>query len=195
MPPQDWMNKRLSEMGEKWTVKEKASPAPTRVIQLPPEEKKARVEFSLAQFDPSEAPTTVKVDPLTDGRFSVSVTAKVMGDTAAEGLQIWIRECEKCEWISPNPNGFVEPDPHTPFDRGRTFPDVPANVTIGTWDFTIQSPRFPPLNAVAIGCFYACKNCPTVDWKRPQLLWVTKSLKAAARLQFPPISYAPEPVH
>lgn len=37
MPPDEWMNKRLSEMGEKWTVKEEAkiAPASALTIQLP----------------------------------------------------------------------------------------------------------------------------------------------------------------
>lgn len=194
MPPDVWMNQRLQQMGERWAVREEPRHAPEPVIQMPTEEKMAHVVFSLVPFGPSDAPVTMKLDPFTDQEFTLSISAKVVGDTPAENLQVWIRECEKCDWVSPNPVGFVEPNQSTPFDRGIMFMEVPANVSIGTWSFTIRVQRFPQIDSAGVGCFYACKNCPIVDWRKPQLLYATKTLKSALKLQFPSISYIPEPV-
>lgn len=117
IPPTEWMNKRLSVMGEKWTVKEEAKPGPSQVVQLPPETKRTRLKFSFFQPEMSVSNLkTVLIDPMTDDKISVRVAAIVDGD-AAENLQIWIRVCKYCQWIPPEPTGLLVSGPDFPFDR------------------------------------------------------------------------------
>jgi TRAP-type C4-dicarboxylate transport system permease small subunit len=191
MPPEEWMNERLRQMRESWTFKEE----PQQVNPPIPEGSKlAHVEFSFYQPDISNGPKTVLLDPLTDGTFTVSIIAVATGDTPAEDLQIWIRECKACEWVSPNPPGFPPADADHQFDRGTQTPELLPNVPSTRWNFTIKVPQFPRMNTVEIGCYYACKNCPTIDWKNPQKLWVTQTMQNELRLLYPPIVYTPEPV-
>ncbi len=193
MPPEAWVNRRLQQMGEKWTVKEQLDHAASQVVQqIAPEEKKARVVFSFFQRDWGGNPSTVKLDPMNDGKFSVSIAAVVVGDTPAQDLQIWIRECLTCEWDSPPPPGFLPSDQDHQFDRQVAFSELLPNVATPRWDFTIKVPTFPKYDSAAIGCYYACKNCAPVDWKKPQVLWVTRTVSGLGRLS-PPIAYTPEP--
>jgi hypothetical protein len=198
MPPKEWMNKRLTEMGEPWKIAyDGPASKPGLMQQIASEPKRATVVFSFKQdiVTPDNL-TTTKEDPMRDGRASVSIVAMAIGDTPAEDLQIWIRKCADCEWISPNPKEFFEPDPDRPDDRSIRIPLLPPNVIAGWgggWGFTIQTPLFPKYNAMGIGCYYACKNCPAVDWNRPQMLWVKQPL-LRFRMQSPPILYAPAPI-
>lgn len=194
-PPEDWMNNRLREMKETWTFKAPMSKSTQVGQQVVPEEKKAKVVFSFYKPDMTGDPQTILLDPITDHKFSVSIGAIVVGDTPAENLQIWIRECKTCEWVSPNPPGFPPSDSDHQFDRGIQFPEMLPNVGMPKWDFTIQVAPFPKVESVAIACYYACKNCAPVDWKNPQILWVTQSLQSNLRLRSPSIFYTPEPVH
>jgi len=191
MPPDEWMNRRLREMGENWQVAN-AGPLirPQIVQQLLPEPKKANVEFSFDQGDMSHGPLTLVEDPMKDRIVKVSITAMATGDTPAEDLHIWIRECIGCDWKSPLPPGFSPSDPETPFDRDIVFPELLPNIKIQKWDFTIQLPLFLASNALGIACYYACKNCAAVDWGRPQMLWVRQP--RTFKMQYPPILYAPK---
>lgn len=192
MPPQDWMNKRLQEMGETWKVaREEPLAAPNVVEQLMPEPKNAKVEFSFDQDDWSHGPLTTIEDPINGGMVSVSIAAMVLGDTPAENLQIWIRECVGCDWQSPLPIGFAPSDPETPFDRVTLIPELLPNVKTRKWDFTIRLPIFPKANSLGIACYYACKNCGPVDWKNPQMLWVKQP--HIFKLAFPPILHTSVP--
>jgi hypothetical protein len=198
-PPSDWINEQLKELGERWNVVDSPKPQnvahTTMIIQKPPEEKKATVTFSLYRPDMSGPIETVELDPLTDGRFTISIVAMVTGDTPAENLAIWIRECTICQWIPPNPPGFQDGDADHSFDKGTVIPELVPNVPTNKATFTIQLPRFPKADTIGIACYYACKNCVPVNWKKPQLLYVTKNLQNLFKLQIPSVSDIPEPGH
>jgi hypothetical protein len=195
MPPAVWMNQRLMQLGESWTVKDPPPPSGARISQLPPEEKKAKLSFSF--FKPDMAPNnlkTVLLDPMNDGKISIRVAAIVVGDTPAENLQVWIRMCTKCEWLAPQPANLASLGPDFPSDRTTTMPELQPNVDSPIWNLAIQGPRFPKSDTVMIGCYYSCKNCDPVDWTRPQRLFVTRTMQAGFMLHSASISYTPEPV-
>ena len=193
MPPQEWMNKRLREQGESWTVKDQPVPATQQIIQLPVEEKQAKIEFSFSQKDQSDPAKTVQFGSLMDGKVTFSISAIVRGETAAKNLHIWIRECVKCEWIPPIPPGFSETSSEQPYDKIASPGDVPPNVGLGKWNFVVKVAEFPLPNGVPLACYYTCTNCAPIDWKRPQTLWVTPNW-ASFKLHSPSIVYTPEPV-
>jgi hypothetical protein len=195
MPPEEWMNDRLRKLKEPWAFKDAPKPtAPQIVQQAVPEEKRARLVFSFFQQDMSDAPQTIKLDPMNESKVSVSIVAMVVGDVPAENLQIWIRRCEKCEWVPPSPPGFASTDPDHEFDMATAMPELLPNISTQKWNFTIRVQRFPKFDSFAIGCYYACRNCAPVDWKRPQTLWVTQTLQSGVRLQFSPVLFSPEKV-
>jgi hypothetical protein len=191
MPPDVWMNERLKQLGERWTVTNVQRSTPSQIAQQSAPEEKARVEFSFYQDDMTRPPITMKLDPIDGGKVTFSISAIARGEQPAENLSLWIRRCEPCEWESPNPPSFAPPDPDRPSDRGIVFPILLPNVSTPRWEFTVKIPRFPKYNSLAIGCYYACKNCPPVDWKRPQTLWIVSTMQSAPKLQFPPISFEP----
>ncbi len=173
--------------------------APTRqpqqiIEQVTPNEPQASVVFGFYKANMLGTPQTLKIDPLTDNKFTVSISAIAVGETTPENVQIWIRVCRSCEWAGPNPPGFVQTDSDHSFDRATRLSEMLPNVGMGKWDFTILLHKFPRVDTVPIACYYACKKCPPVDWSKPQVLWVTKNPNAGAKLLFPSVSYSPETV-
>ena len=195
MPPDDWMNMQLKGLGESWRVKNTENVQPPRIVQEAVTEKKATVKFSFYQEDRTGDSKTVTLDPMINGKFTASIVAIVEGDIPAENLQIWIRKCIGCQWVATNPPGFLEADADHYSDRQTLLPEALPNVDLPKWNFEIQAPIYPPYETIPIACYYACKNCRTVDWKKPQILYVTKSFSDMYTLQIPLISTAPEPVH
>jgi hypothetical protein len=170
MPPDVWMNERLRQLGERWTVTDVQRSPPSQIAQQSASQERSRVEFSFYQDDMGRPPITMKLDPIDGGKVTFSISAIVRGEQPAENLTMWIRSCDACEWESPNPPSFAPPDPDHPHDRVIAIPILFPNVGTPRWEFTVKVPRFPKYNSLAIACYYACKNCPPVDWKRPQAL-------------------------
>ena len=195
VPPEAWMNKRLSDLGETWRVKDAPRQLNSQNIpQVPLEEKGAQIEASFFQQDMSGGPLTVKVDPMTDNKVTVSVIAMVKGDTPAENVQLWFRVCRACQWTPPDPVGFSPANPDYPSDRMIFIPEMLPNVASQKWNLSIQLPTYPRYESIQIAFYFACKNCAPVDPKRPQQLWVTKTLQGGFKLQSPSISYTQQPV-
>ncbi|MGA8086708.1 MAG: hypothetical protein WCA10_05330 [Terracidiphilus sp.] len=191
MPPDVWMNERLQQLGERWKVADAPKVTAPLVTQQVASEGQAHVEFSFYRDVTDGPPITMKFDPLTDGKATFSIGAIVRGDVPAENLQIWIRRCDQCEWASPNPSFFAPPDPDRPQDRTVSIAVLPPNVVTPKLDFTVNSPRIAKFQAFALACYYACKNCPPVDWKKPQTLYIVSTMQTATKLQFPHMSFEP----
>ncbi len=200
LPPASWMNERLKEMGQSWTVKDTPPHEPLRpqITQvLPPEDKQVRVVFGLYETDFTDHPQTVKVDALDGGKGVFSVSAIVVGDSPAENLQIWARECAKCTWVSSQPGFNQDPNEDHYFDEIMFIPSAPENVGFGRWNFTVQLPTFPRYESVPLAFYYTCKTCPPVDWKKPQRVFLTQTMQSAAKLLIgsPSISDIPAREH
>jgi hypothetical protein len=177
MPPTSWLNSRLSEMGEKWKViegvPEQRQVSIERVSDVP---KIAHVGFSFYQDNMAANGLTTRNEAvIQDNQLSFSIGAIVLGDVPAEHLQIWIRECNGCAWQSSLPANFAPVDEDKPSDRTIALPEMLPNVSTPKWNFTIRLPIFPKTTVVPVACYYACTNCPPVDWKKPQLLWLSES--------------------
>ena len=200
MPPTVWMNTRLNEMGEIWKVaNEEPITKPVVMQEIPSEPKRAKIVFSFKQniLNQDNLLTTIE-DPMIGNKVSVTITAFVVGDTPAENVMIWIRKCDECEWISPNPSGFLDNNLGVSHDRMISFPELLPNVVPGMWDFTIQMPLSPGIpkhnyNAMAISCYYACKNCLPIDPNKPQILLVNQPV-IRYKMQYPLIPFTPVPV-
>ena len=177
MPPADWMNRRLHELGETWTVSETprtTSAGKTEVIQqLPLPVKKVDMIFSLWQNNISAMDKKTTEDVvMKDGTYEFSIGAVVVGEESAENLQVWIRACDGCLWDGQPPAGFGAIDPDKPWDRTVWFSTLMPNVSTPKMTFKIRPRAFPKQNGVIIACYFACKNCPPVDWNKPQVLTV-----------------------
>lgn len=195
MPPDDWMNHRLAQLGEKW---EFASPKPAAqpvvFAGVPSPEPKAVVVFGFYSSDIVQQPlTTVQFADMQADTLTFSISAFVKGDVAAKSLQIWVRRCADCEWVGPPPPGFSPGDPDHPYDDGFFVASLPPNVSMARWNFVIRVPRYPRYSTVTLGAYYACENCPTVNWTKPQKLIETNNLHDYLS-QLPSIPDTPEPV-
>jgi len=193
-PPVAWINERLRAMKEGFAVKDEPRSIPAQVVQqIAPEPKKAHIVFSFFQNDlRADSPKTVLLNPMEDNIAKVSISAIVSGDVPASDLHIWIRRCTNCKWLEANPPGFMS-DTVNEFDRAVTFPKLEPNISTGKWDFSVQLPQFPKFESISFACYYACENCDTVDWKKPQLLWVTRTLQGGFRQLSLSVSQAPAP--
>jgi hypothetical protein len=198
LPPQGWLNAKLREKGEKWSVADvvkPSSPQPQVVQEILPEEKKASVVFSLYEPDLTQGPKITDIQSLENNEALFSISAIVQGATA-EDLHIWIRRCDKCTWSSTNPPGFISPDADHEFDRITSIPVMEPNIGFGHWDFHVHmTSRYPKVSTMGISCYYACKNCDPVNWRKPQTLYVTNNLRDGFRLLAPSISYTPASGH
>lgn len=193
MPPDDWMNQKLAQLGEKWTV---VSPQPTLIASAPPQSPKAVVVFGFYNPDIVQQPVKkVEFADMQTDTLSFSIGAFVRGDVPARNLQVWIRRCTSCEWVGPPPAGWSASDADHPYDRVMMFP-VPFLPNVGSpkWDFVIRVPRYAKFSAVGLSAFYACDNCPTVNWKAPQHLIETNNIHDYLSLQLPSTPDTPEPV-
>ncbi len=199
MPPDDWLNNKLGFLKENWQVHTppplRTAPAQPQVVQqIYPEEKKDTIQFGFYQPDMASGVQTVKLDPLNEGRATFTISGIIKGDAPAKNLDIWIRVCSACSWVSASP-GFVMVDSDHAYDREIVIPEFPANVSFPKWDFTVNFPVFPKVDGVDIGVYYACDSCPTVDWSKPQRLRLAQTFNAATRLPIPSTSYIPKPAH
>lgn len=196
MPPDNWMNQRLAQLGERWTF---VSPVPPKSVIIPSgpltQESKASVIFGFYNPDMSQQPVeTVHFATMNTETLTYSIAAFVKGDVPAKSLEVWIRRPTNCEWVEPPPPGFVSGDADHTFDRQIIIALLPANVVTPKWDFTIRVPRWPHYAGAVMEAFYACENCPTVNWKKPQLIVETNDIHNYLNLQFPPVPDIPEPV-
>jgi hypothetical protein len=191
MPPQDWMNQELASMGEHWKVEEpKHSPnLPTIIQQAAPEPKQAQIAFSFWQ--PTLGPDNIATHLEThiSNEVEVTITAINISDVPAENVNLWLRACASCAWISVPPE-LTQNDPDTPWDRIAFASEMLPNVALPRWKLRISAPVFPRASSIQIGGYYACKNCAPVDWKKPQVLLVSDP-GLPLKLLTPSISYTP----
>jgi len=170
MPPDEWMNLRLKQLGERWTVENQRLVAP--VVQAA--QNGAEVVFSF--YDDTVGPDNVissVYSPIENGRIRVSVIAIVKGEAPAENVLIWLRVCKVCSWAS-TPPGFTS-SPETPKDRGIEINEMLPNVRSARWDLEISvPPNLRGITPVFLGAYYGCKNCRSVDWRHPQNLWINQ---------------------
>lgn len=195
-PPADWVNAQLKRMKEDFTVRDEPSTAPVKVIQqIMPEQKRARVVFSFFQGELSaDSPRTVSLDAMDDSTAHASIEALVGGDVPAKNLQIWLRTCSQgCKWLPPYPPGF-QFDTVSGYDITTRYDTLDPNVASGKWDVSVHLPSFPKVDSVPIAAYYACDNCETVDWNKPQVLWVTRTMQAGFRVLSPPLSKTPSKI-
>lgn len=189
MPPEQWMNEKLRKLEEKWTFTQSADRAPMQVIQeMAPEPKHANLAISFAQpvIGVNDL-ATVEAAPLKDDAFDIDVEIINISDVPAKGVKVWIRPCEGCTWVGPPPGGFIPPETELPFDQRADFFDMLPNVTTPKIHFSIKPPLFPKPSGAQIGFYYACDNCPPVDWKKPQIL----SIGQAITRHYPEVPYIP----
>jgi hypothetical protein len=88
------MNKRLKEMGEKWTAEAETAHPPPASIQLSSvtlQKAHLVVSFYEADMHPN-TPKTVILDLVPHNTDAVSISAAIAGDGSAEDLHIWIRD-------------------------------------------------------------------------------------------------------
>jgi len=170
MPPDEWLEKRLHELGENWDVREsRILPLPEIVREVSPPAQKAEVLFSF--YDPtitSNFTITHTTAFIQEKKIKISVPAIATGDVTANDLIIWLRVCKGCSWVSI-PTGFSAA-PNLPSDVEIQISKLPPNVMAGKWDLDIKVNNM----STAISAYYSCSNCPTVDWDHPQILWVNQ---------------------
>jgi len=162
MPPNDWMSKRLAELGEKWTVTPSSDrTTPPQIIQQVsnPPEQKAQIRFSF--YTPTVSGDNIVTNKFIapeDGRFKLRISAVVVGDVPAENVTIWLRVCGQCAWANL-PQGFAPlPAKEESFDRVIALPEMLPNVLVGPWDVEISMQAFPPPTTTVLAGYYACKN-------------------------------------
>lgn len=175
-PPAAWMNDRLRQLGENWTFGEpplaaKISTQPPQIIrEVLPEPKKATIQFSFYQDASVGFPFTEITVPADGVKVSVSVTAKVTNDVAAQRGQIWLRVPETSGWMS-EPEGFTK-DANKPKDRSFHFDLMLPNVVLPKIELNLLIPIFPNSDNFQIAGYYGCENCDPVNPGYPQILTV-----------------------
>jgi hypothetical protein len=176
-PPDEWMRKRLSELGETWPyVSPHPAQSPKQIGPMPlptPPTEKASVAFTFWSDNSDEFPIrTMNVD--TDFPVvTVEVTFLAIGDVTAKNGELWIRICDACRYAE-EPQGFQASDPNRPQDRTRRFdllyPLVPLpKITLRIFPPVIR-PKSTP--GMIVAGFYSCENCKAIDMKRPDILTV-----------------------
>jgi len=178
MPPQEWMNARLKQLGETWQFSEPKNtpPAATQIVQeIAPEPKMSQIEISFYNEDMVDNPAHEIEVPLSIAdrqTFTVSV-AMFAKDVPAKNVHMWLRGCDGCTWVA-EPTGSSSVPEH-PFDREFSQAEMLPNVAIPKITISMKRPILPPSNKVMIGFYFACDNCPVVDQHKPIPLWVTFS--------------------
>jgi hypothetical protein len=166
MPPEDWMNARLSQIGEHW----KFSPSPsvaaaTPIPQIIPESKQAEIGVSFYKDDMVESPQLVSDAPSDQETFKVDVSMFATGNTPAKVVMMWFRVCDGCAWESEPSGSIALAD--RPSDREFSQPEMLPNVTLPKITLSIKRPIFPKFNNVEISFYSSCEACPPVDSKKP----------------------------
>jgi len=154
LPPADWMNKRLGELGEKWTVS-----SPTLVRTLPQSRPQLARAFFASEGDP---PHEINA-PMIDGIVTTRVVVYGIGDVTAHNVSVWIRLCIGCEWAK-EPSGmgaqpFIHDAPAS--DRQWKFSQVYPGVFAPTMTIDIRPPKGVTNFGIAI--FYACDECGQIN--------------------------------
>jgi hypothetical protein len=158
LPPADWMNKRLRELGEKWTV----TPPPLGPIDstTPP---KAHLDYGFYVLGQREAPREIDA-PTVDGITTVKVVVVGTGTATLHNVSVWLRLGIGCEYAK-EPSG-VGAQPFVtgsePTDREWKFPQVYPGVASPAMTADVKGPS-RGMDFV-IGVFYACDECGPVNW-------------------------------
>ncbi len=171
MPPDDWMNKRLAQLGISWRVSSPpfSSIRTQTASESPPDE----VEFSfwypgLIDYGPLR---TTQFADVKDDSLSVYVTFRVTGPKAALNLRVWLRVCEVCSW-KEEPLGFSK-NTDMPLDREIALGDMAAGVLVQKITVVIGLPKQQRANSIDLAAAYICTNCKPIDTKHPTMLHIT----------------------
>lgn len=174
MPPPEWMNKRLEQMGEHFSVST-ALPPPVStkqiIQQITPEVPKARIEATFYSTKVEELPL-LDLDAVAEDLVVVApVTFRGTGEVAAKNGTVWFRVCTDCAWAS-DPEGSSKPDPNTPDDRSFNFATIYPNVLSNRIDLHVRIPILTHPKNIPVTFYYSCENCPPVDFGKPQRLMI-----------------------
>lgn len=160
MPPDDWMNARLQQIGEDIRVATAKAPPAAVIQQVLPEPKKANVEFGFY--------TDAVSDNITDNLIAlrkedssviIPITFRATGDVTAHGLHIWLRVCDQCTWKEePVAPGVQVPDTHKPADRDFIVGDINPGPIFRPIDLHIGIPNYA--TSIPIAGYFTCDNCP-----------------------------------
>jgi hypothetical protein len=151
------MNKRLRELGEKWTFTAPAS-VPPSVIMQQAEQPKAVLEFSFYNPDSDEYPLRTITAEAQNVMVRVKVTFRVLGNTTAKNGKVWFRICRECRFAE-EPVGFEPPQKDSPQDRRMGFVAVLPGPIHDPIELAIFPPLFPRVGQIRIASYYACENC------------------------------------
>jgi hypothetical protein len=161
LPPSDWMNKRLRELGEKWAVTS-AMPASKVIAPNIPQSKLAKLQFSFWSDDPVVSfpikMITVDLHPINAVTFSFTV--KNIGEATAQNIDTWIQICDQCSFVR-EPEGFMRPNGMNNKSLTRTIPrlSVGSNWEKMTCDITV--PAYGQFVAVLFK--WSCDTCESVE--------------------------------
>lgn len=166
MPPDDWTNMRLEQMGEGIRVATvKTSPTPA-VIQEAPQPEEARLTFTLWDATASTEHVVLSklVRPNSDGSYLVEFATMNVSDVAADSLEMWLKICDGCSFVG-EPNGFTRPAGMEDRARYRSWGNLNAGAFTEKMSAFVKGPSEG--GAFQVGVRYACKNCArSFDFQR-----------------------------
>ena len=196
MPPDDWLNARLTQLGEKLRVKEGLAPtSASHYLEKPPQLARIVFGFYSPNFSGDHL-EKLRFDSIINNTATFDVAFENIGTVPAQNLQVFARICPSCEWVS-TPQNFVETNPDHPFDRDLVVPMpwVP-NLASQKLTFVVRIPQHRPrFTGTQLQLYYLCTNCGVVDWAKPQLLTVSSALGEMTKQLFPSVSYIPARAH
>ena len=166
-PPSEWMNKRLRELGEKWTISKTVPPTPTTPTT---QEDKASLVASFLPADVHNWPITEKTLSIENGMVNVSVNFMVKEHTA-KGLIVWLRLCAVCSY-GKEPQGLQVVNGRTvDSERMLKVGEAPPNAIYSPpINFAVIAPLYN--RGFVVEIYYACDNCDPPDFDKPQTLTV-----------------------
>jgi len=155
LPPADWMNKRLHELGEKWTV---AIPSPPKPAVIIPEPKLARLQFSFWS-DALNSAELMPIREITVPRRGKSVTLDFtvgnVGEATASNIDIWMSICMICAFAK-EPDGFSRPRGLGELYRWRLI----QRLSVGTYMEKMTAEVVPPpANSFNVDFISTCDTC------------------------------------
>jgi hypothetical protein len=155
--PQEWENRRLADLGEKWTVSAAPKIVPSEAGTQAPELEKPRLLFTLWDEKAGvDDPVLLKyIAPDHDGNFPVEFAITNPSEVAAESPEIWLKICDGCSFVG-EPTGFDRPVGMEERSRHKSW--MTQNPGTSTEKFTVLIKRSEN-SAFQIGIHYACKNC------------------------------------
>jgi hypothetical protein len=157
MPPADWTNKRLAELGEHWSVAATPATPATTIVQQAPEQEKARLSFTLwDQAATGDQPVVSKfVRSDNDGNFLIEFAVYNSSEVWADSPVIWLTVCGGCSLVG-EPQGFDRPSGMDEHTRHRVLPSLNAGTSTERMTALVKPPNDGPFQ---VGVHYACKNC------------------------------------